>query len=71
MLHYQQVRYIQEYHSRYLSCHILQAGYTIRSFDGDWANLEWDQDDHFEELWGKGEGWVKQLDKNIKIQQWL
>ena len=28
----------------------------MRSFDADWANFEWDQDDHMEELWEKGEG---------------
>ena len=44
-----------EWHSRYLSCHILQAGYTIKAFNQDWENSEWDQDDHFEELWEKGE----------------
>ena len=27
----------------------------MRSFDADWANFEWDQDDHMEELWEKGE----------------
>ena len=27
----------------------------MRSFDTDWANFEWDQDDHMEELWEKGE----------------
>ena len=27
----------------------------MRSFDADWANFEWDQDEHMEELWEKGE----------------
>ena len=30
----------------------------MRSFDTDWANFEWDQDDHMEELWEKGEAGV-------------
>ena len=34
---------------------ILQGGFTVRSFEEDWENFEWDQDDHFEELWVKGE----------------
>ena len=38
-----------------LTYHILQAGFTIRSFDTDWENFEWDADDHMEELWRKGE----------------
>ena len=37
---------------------MLQAGFNIRSFDADWANFEWDQDDHMEELWEKGEAGV-------------
>ena len=40
---------------RYLFYHILQAGFTVRSFEEDWENFEWDQDDHMEELWEKGE----------------
>ena len=27
----------------------------MRSFEADWANFEWDQDEHMEELWEKGE----------------
>ena len=37
------------------SCHFLQAGLTLRSFDSKWENFEWDADDHMEELWRKGE----------------
>ena len=32
-----------------------KAGFTVRSFDFKWDNFEWDQDDHMEELWSKGE----------------
>ena len=35
--------------------HIFQAGFTVRSFEENWENFEWDQDVHFEELWEKGE----------------
>ena len=35
--------------------YILQAGFTVRSFEENWENFEWDQDAHFEELWEKGE----------------
>ena len=35
--------------------HILQAGFTLRSFNSEWENFEWDADDHMEELWRKGE----------------
>ena len=40
------------------SRHILKAGFTVRSFEADWANFEWDQDDHMEELWEKGEAGI-------------
>ena len=40
------------------SRHILKAGFTVRSFEADWANFEWDQDEHMEELWEKGEAGV-------------
>ena len=35
--------------------HILQAGFTVRSFEESWENFEWNQDDHFEDLWERGE----------------
>ena len=35
--------------------HILQAGLTVRSYDSEWDNFEWDQDEHMEELWSRGE----------------
>ena len=38
-----------------VSFHIFQAGFTVRSSEENWANFEWDQDAHFEELWEKGE----------------
>ena len=38
--------------------HVLKAGFTVRTFDEDWGNFEWDQDDHMEELWTKGEAGV-------------
>ena len=34
---------------------LFQAGLTVRSFEADWENFEWDADDHMEELWNKGE----------------
>ena len=37
---------------------LLQAGFTLRSFGEDWQNFEWDADDHFEDLWRKGEAGV-------------
>ena len=37
---------------------LLQAGFTVRSFGEDWQNFEWDADDHFEDLWRKGEAGV-------------
>ena len=37
---------------------MLQAGFTMRAFDEEWGNFEWDQDDHFEELWSKGEAGI-------------
>ena len=36
-----------------VSCHILQAGFTVRSFE--WENQEWDEDDHMKDLWWKDE----------------
>ena len=30
----------------------------MRAFDKDWENFEWDQDDHFEDLWSKGEAGI-------------
>ena len=38
--------------------HILQTGFTVRSFGEDWENFEWNSDDHFEDLWRKGEAGV-------------
>ena len=37
---------------------IFQSGFTVRSFDADWENFEWNQDDHMEDLWSKGEAGV-------------
>ena len=36
----------------------MQAGFTIRAFDADWENFEWNRDDHMEELWSRGEAGV-------------
>ena len=49
-----------QYHSTIsnLSLFIFQSGFTIRSFDADWENFEWNQDDHMEDLWSKGEAGV-------------
>ena len=36
-------------------CHILQTGFSLRTYDSEWDNFEWNQDDHMEELWSRGE----------------
>ena len=38
-----------------ISDHILQAGFTIRSFEADWGSTEFSEDKHNEELYWKGE----------------
>ena len=61
LLHYQQVRYSLKQNIELLfneNICFLQAGFTVRSFDDDWGNFEWDADDHFEDLWRKGEAGV-------------
>ena len=58
MLHYQQVGYAWEVDILNYIFHILQTGFTVRSFGEDWQNFEWDADDHFEDLWRKGEAGV-------------
>ena len=39
----------------YLSCHILKAGFTIRSFDEDWGSSQFSEDAFNEELYWSGE----------------